>query len=334
MFSFANAQPLVVFDLEWNQNSYASNMRMPHEIIEIGACRIEGGQVVSTFSALIKPHVYRRLDRHIKQVTGITEAELATGRSFQDVFGDFIHWCGDAATLVTWGRDDYPVLRRNTAFFGTPMPFSPPVDAQFVFGFAQLQNLRQQMNLHAALEMMNLTPDVPAHRAVYDAQCTALLLPLIDEAVGRLTEEKHAELLQLLDKERRVADSMLRSLQTRYAYQTEALADRSLMDYPCPLCGAKTRFVTPWFDSGREKYLSVARCRQHGLMYGQMHFKRAQSGLLLMHQRAFSASAEDAADVAERYRLYQLTPPRKRHHRLNMEEASQKSAPAGAEKKP
>ena len=31
--------------------------------------------------------------------------------------------------------------------------------------------------------------------------------------------------------------------------------------------------------------------------------------------------AEEIADVRERYRLYQLTPPRKRHHRLNMEDA-------------
>ena len=33
------------------------------------------------------------------------------------------------------------------------------------------------------------------------------------------------------------------------------------------------------------------------------------------------AIGEEIADVRERYRLYQLTPPRKRHHRLNMEDA-------------
>ena len=93
MFSLLSQdiQNIIVFDLEWNQSGYNPNHRMPHEIIEIGACRVDrGGNVVSRFSELIRPRVYKRLDKHIKQVTGITEQELAQGRSFSDVFGDFI----------------------------------------------------------------------------------------------------------------------------------------------------------------------------------------------------------------------------------------------------
>ena len=70
-----------------------------------------------------------------------------------------------------------------------------------------------------------------------------------------------------------------------------------------------------------EKYMALSRCPAHGMALGQMHFKRAQSGTLIMHQRTYAASGEEIADVRERYRLYQLTPPRKRHHRLNMEDA-------------
>lgn len=139
-----------------------------------------GGNVVSRFSELIRPRVYKRLDKHIRQVTGITEQELAQGRSFSDVFGDFIAWCGEDAQLVTWGRDDYPVLKRNAAFFMTPMPFDPPIDAQLVFGFCCLGGEHKQMNLHAAMEQMNVELDVAAHRAVNDAECTAALLPIVD----------------------------------------------------------------------------------------------------------------------------------------------------------
>ena len=152
MFSLLNQdiQNVIVFDLEWNQSGYNPNHRMPHEIIEIGACRVDReGHVVSRFSELIRPRVYKRLDKHIKQVTGITEQELAQGRPFSDVFGDFISWCGEDAQLVTWGRDDYPVLKRNAAFFMTPMPFDPPIDAQLVFGFCCLGGEHKQMNLHA-----------------------------------------------------------------------------------------------------------------------------------------------------------------------------------------
>ena len=329
MFSLSSGESrhLIVFDLEWNQSSYNPNHRMPHEIIEIGACRVDRDyRVVDTFSRLIRPRLYKRLDKHIKKVTGITEEELLNGGSFADVFADFIHWCGEDAQLVTWGRDDFPVLKRNAAFHQMTMPFEPPIDAQLVFGGALLGSCYQQMNLHAALELQNITVEVPAHRAVYDAQCTAAMLSSIDEAVRVLPQEKHTQLLSVLAKEKRIADSVLLSLPTKYVYQTDALSDERLMNIACPKCGRRTAFDTPWFDSGREKYMALSTCPSHGVAYGQMHFKRASSGMLIMHQRVYTACEEEIADTRERYRLYLLTPPRKRHHRLNMEDSVKKAA--------
>ena len=328
MFSLSSGEShhLIVFDLEWNQSSYNPNHRMPHEIIEIGACRVDRNyQVVDTFSRLIRPRLYKKLDKHIKKVTGITEAELEEGGTFSDVFSDFIHWCGEDAQLITWGRDDFPVLKRNAAFHQMQMPFEPPLDAQLVFGGTILGSCYQQMNLHAALEHQNITIEVPAHRAVYDAQCTAAMLSSIDQSVMQLQEEKKKQLLSVIAKEKRVAASVLLSLPTKYTYQTDALADERLMNIACPKCGKRTAFDTPWFDSGREKYMALSVCPAHGIAYGQMHFKRASSGMLIMHQRTYTASEEEIADVRERYRLYLITPPRKRHHRLNMEEAVKKT---------
>lgn len=327
MFSLASGESrhLIVFDLEWNQSSYTPNHRMPHEIIEIGACRVDREyRVVDTFSHVICPRLYKRLDKHIKKVTGITEDELSRGGTFSDVFGDFIAWCGEDTQLVTWGRDDFPVLRRNALFFQTPMPFDPPIDAQLVFGGVCLGSCHQQMNLHAAMEHQQIELEVPAHRAVYDAQCTAALLCSIDQAVSALEEGRLMQLRGTIEREKRIAASALRSVPTRHAYQTDALADGQLMNIACPRCGRRTSFDTPWFDSGREKYMAISLCPAHGFIYGQMHFKRAASGLLVMHQRAYAASEEEVSDVRERYRLYQITPPRKRHHRLNMEDAAKK----------
>ena len=336
MFSLlgGSGRPLIVFDLEWNQSSYTPNHRMPHEIIEIGACRVdEKGRVISRFSELVRPRLYKRLDKHIRQVTGITEAELQRGRPFSEVFADFAAWCGRDAQLVTWGRDDYPVLKRNAAFFTVSMPFDPPLDAQMIFGFCCLGSAHQQMNLHAALEKMNVSIEVPAHRAVYDAECTAALFAPMDEALRGLDASRRAQLDALLERESRIAGSVLFSRPTPYVYQTDALADRKLMSLACPACGGRTSFDTPWFDSGRERYMALSVCPRHGFALGQMHFKRAASGALVMHQRAYPASEEEISDVRERYRLYQLTPVRKRHHRLNMEDALKKHAQEPKEEK-
>ena len=214
------------------------------------------------------------------------------------------------------------MLRRNAAFYQAPLPFEPPIDAQLVFGSACLGSCHQQMNLHAALEHQGVQIEVPAHRAVYDAQCTAALLAGIDEAVRALGEEAHSLLVTTLSREQRIAASSLRSVPTRHVYQSEALQDTRLLAVECPACGRRTAFDTPWFDAGREKYLALARCPQHGLAFCQMHFKRVPSGTLVMHQRAYAADDSQIADTREKYRLYLLTPPRKRHHRLSMPEES------------
>ncbi|MBQ7825012.1 MAG: hypothetical protein IJ337_01505, partial [Clostridia bacterium] len=62
-----------------------------------------------------------------------------------------------------------------------------------------------------------------------------------------------------------------------------------------------------------------ASCPQHGIAFCQMQFKRVQNGTLVMHQRAYAADPSQIADTREKYRLYLLTPPRKRHHRLSMQ---------------
>ena len=231
------------------------------------------------------------------------------------MFGEFTAWCGEDVRLCTWGRDDFPVLKRNAAFFMTPMPFEPPVDAQLVFAHACLHSAHQQMNLHNALDAMEIVVDVPAHRAVYDAQCTAALLSRIDEAVRALEPVQREQLERALLRERRIAASSLRSVPTRHVYQSEALQDEKLMNVACPACGRRTAFETPWFDSGRERYLALAYCPQHGMAYCQMHFKRMGNARLLMHQRAYIAPPEQQDEAMRRFEAVSRTPPRRRRGR-------------------
>ena len=69
------------------------------------------------------------------------------------------------------------------------------------------------------------------------------------------------------------------------------LADQKFMSLPCPACGKRTAFDTPWFDSGREKYMAISVCPQHGFVFGQMHFKRTPSNTLSYTARCAGASS-------------------------------------------
>ena len=319
-----DTQTAVVMDLEWNQNIYRTNQRMPHEIIEIGACRIDReGKIRDRFSRIIRPQLYKKVDSHIREVTGITEKELSEGESFSEVYGQFEDWAGNVP-LITWGRDDYPVLKRNVLFHNSKMVFTPPLNVQMIYGLVRMHDANRQMNLHGALEKEEIIPEIPAHRAVYDSECTVMLLPLISGLIAELDEEQRRNLLREIDKENRIADSSLKSVRTRHTLHTDAMMDDGLMFIRCPVCGARTRMDVPWFNSGRDRYDAIFICSRDGWIKGQMHFKRDTSGVLVMHQRTYPANKEEVDKVREEYKLYKLIPPDKRHHRLCMDEVRRK----------
>ena len=77
----------IVFDLEWNQSPGGkkySNSRLPFEIIEIGAVKMnEQREVVDVFQRLVKPQVYNWIHDSIHEVIHVDYKDLADGVPFQ-----------------------------------------------------------------------------------------------------------------------------------------------------------------------------------------------------------------------------------------------------------
>ena len=73
----------IVFDLEWNQSPGGkkySNSRLPFEIIEIGAVKMnEKREPVDVFQRLIKPQVYNWIHDSIHEVIHVDYKDLADG---------------------------------------------------------------------------------------------------------------------------------------------------------------------------------------------------------------------------------------------------------------
>ncbi len=309
MFSLTpNYKHLIVIDLEWNQRGYNPDLRMSSEIIEIGACRVDQNyRIIDTFSEIIRPRLYKKIERHVKNVTGITEDELSLGRSFKDVYNEFIKWCGSDLQLVTWGTGDFPVLQENVQFYKLPMPFAPALDAQMVFSLACLHEEHQQMKLHNALEAMDLSPDVPAHRAVYDAECTARLLAPISQHFAKLTDEQKKHIRVLHEREVRSTLAQPRIVYTCYESHNLLLKDHSLTAVKCPECRKKLSCEMPWFFHNK-KYLSLAFCAEHGMFFCQMNLRRTPSGTFNMQQRIYLADEEQMTDVREKYAAFLAAP--------------------------
>ena len=323
MFSLTpDYEHLIVIDLEWNQRSHNPDLRMTSEIIEIGACRVDRNyRIVDTFSEVIRPRLYKKIERHVKNVTGITDEELALGRPFKDVYTEFIQWCGKDVQLVTWGTSDFPVLQENAQFYKLPMPFPPSLDVQMVFSLACLHEEHQQMKLHNALEAMNIEPDVPAHRAVYDAECTARLIEPISVHLAELTDEQKKHICVLHEREARSLTAQVKVSYTRYESHNALLKDRSLTALKCPECQKKLEGEMPWFFHSK-KYLCLASCEEHGMFFCQMNIRRIPSGTLTMQQKVYLADEEQKVDVREKYAAFLAAPAARLRRRMENEQAA------------
>ena len=108
---------MIVLDLEWNQSSTGSEPEvsvMPFEIIEIGAVMYgEDGKLISEFSELIKPRVYKKMHNFTSKLVHLQMEELEKGDTFENVSRRFVEWCGNDAVFVTWGYDDRRIMEQN-----------------------------------------------------------------------------------------------------------------------------------------------------------------------------------------------------------------------------
>ncbi len=317
MLRFLPEEPgcFVVMDLEWNQRISRTNHGIPHEIIEIGAVKLDKNlNILDERRWLVKPTVYQTLDRHIQEVTGIEAYELQKGKRFPETFQEFLLWCGDDAALCTWGRDDYPVLLRNCRYYCITLPFAPPINLQMVFSHLLTDSPLQQVGLSSAMEKLELPMDLPAHRALNDAIYTAQIMSALSKALQTAEPARIEALRKTLQKEANVARSMTRSEQTPYFTTNEVLADEVCTQVHCPVCDGETRIRVPWFDAGHSKYLGLFVCPHHGTALGQMHFKKHFSERLILHQRIYLAPENEIADVEAKAKLVPPKPARRRRH--------------------
>ena len=84
----------IVFDLEWNQcpkGKARENPRMPFEIIEIGAIKLdENRKEIGRFSEMVRPLVYPTLHYRTKEITSLDQNQLRRSRTFCPVVRDFL----------------------------------------------------------------------------------------------------------------------------------------------------------------------------------------------------------------------------------------------------
>ncbi len=152
----------VVFDLETTGFSNVKN-----QMIEIGAVKVEAGQITDRFSTFVNPRV--PISFEIEKLTGISDAMVAGAPFVEDVLPSFLEFC-EGAVMVAHNADfDMGFVQKNAQRIGRNAEFTV-VDTVGIARTLLPQLNRYKLDTVAKAVGVSLENH---HRAVDDAECTA-----------------------------------------------------------------------------------------------------------------------------------------------------------------
>lgn len=156
------------------------------KIIEIGAVKVERGQIVDLFETFVNPH--RKLEEHIVHLTGITDADLSDAPDMTQVLPQVLAFIGEEVLLGHSILFDYSFLKKAA------------VDQKMKFERLGVDTLKIARKFLPELESRSLDflcqhYQIPhkAHRALEDAKATVALYQILKNQFA--TEETKKDFL-------------------------------------------------------------------------------------------------------------------------------------------
>ena len=298
----------IVFDLEWNQSPSGhagEHPRMPFEIIEIGAVKLNDNfEIVDEFSQLIKPKLYTKLHKYIKDILNYDEETLKNeGVPFKDACSRFLEWCAQPIdeeessalddsniasadglnyAFCTWGPSDLAYLQTNMDFYYMKkLPFPLKFyDIQQIYADKYSKD-NSVSKLEKAIDKLKLEHDRPFHAAINDAYYTARVMQ--EGKLGDISE-KYVYDIYRYPKSRSESihdfhNGTLEEIYGEYSSKKAALSDKRITDIRCVRCGRKTANKIKAFQINSTTDLAVGVCFRHGKMLSTIKFKPASESM-------------------------------------------------------
>ncbi len=152
----------VVFDIETTGFSPVAN-----RIIEIGAVKVDKGQVADRFSVFVNPEV--PIPYEIEKLTGINDSMVMEAETIETILPQFLDFVGDAVLVAHNANFDVSFIKENAKRQQLPVDFTY-VDT---VGIARMLLTGQaKYTLDAVAKTLKISLE-NHHRAVDDAECTA-----------------------------------------------------------------------------------------------------------------------------------------------------------------
>lgn len=139
-------------------------------VIEIGAVKMRGQQILARFERLIRPDFL--VSREIESLTGITNNMLQDAPGSPQVIAEFVEFIGTYPFVAHNAAFDQKFIDAELTLFGRPRPTNFNCTLQLA---RRLYPDPLNYKLSTLVQYKNLTPAPAFHRALADAEMTAQL---------------------------------------------------------------------------------------------------------------------------------------------------------------
>ena len=260
----------ITLDLEWNQ-AYAQKAiavqrrlacRLRGEVIQIGAVKLDSKMnICGSYQIIVKPQHFKKLHRHVSELTGITQEQMDMGTPLPVAAERFKKWCGKDFCFLTWGPDDIPMLKENFNVHGIPSSWLDKVyDLQVIFN-RRTDDSSKQRSLEYAMDYFGLEQHLPAHDALNDAYFTALVARELDVPEG---VKSYSSIRGEFLEDYVIGDADAGG--DGYVTISEMMEDEVVKFPICPLCKKPMQEEDKLLHSKGQRYTRHFVCKKHGDM--------------------------------------------------------------------
>ena len=179
--------PFVVVDLE------TTGAGADASITEVGAVRVQGGEVIGEFQTLVNPNAH--IPPLISVLTGITNAMVADAPRVDQVIPPFLEFARGAVLVAHNAGFDVGFLKRACAAQELAWPGFAVLDTVTLARGVLMRDEVPNVKL-ATLARHFRAPEAPNHRALTDARATVHVLHGLLERVGNLGVHTLEDLLE------------------------------------------------------------------------------------------------------------------------------------------
>lgn len=285
----------VVFDLE----TTGFNAGGGDSIIEIGAVKIQNGEIIDRFDELINPE--RPLPSKITEITNITDEMLKGKPKEEESVKKFIEWAGDLPMVAHNAKFDTSFLEMAYTKYNLGTYTNTVIDTLELS--RTMDNNYARHSLSALVKRYNVPWDETAHhRADYDAEGTAFIFAKMLRKLIGLNFEKISDLDKLVSKDE------IHKYGRSYHFNMIATNKVGLKNLFKIISLANTKYM---YKTPRILRSEVERLRE-GILIGSGCYESE------VFKEARSKSEEELINIINFYDYVEVQPPEVYDHLLQM----------------